>query len=116
MNGKSGDMDYKFAIKVLSCAKVETPPMHGNPKPYSYQNQRFYDIARKMATQALKEKYDPKINEEKIQAIKAEAIREFVKELENKAKTVGCDEMYDGQPLYVSMDDIQNIEEKFLRG
>ena len=58
MNGKARDMDYKFAIKVLSSAKVDTPSVHGNPKRYGYQNQYFYDIARNMAIQALKEKYE----------------------------------------------------------
>lgn len=58
MNGKPRDMDYKFAIKVLNSAKVTTPSMHGNPKHYGYQNQTFYDIARQMAIQALKEKYE----------------------------------------------------------
>lgn len=54
MNGKPRDMDYSFAIKVLSTAKVDIPSMHGNPKRYGYQNQTFYDIARKMAISALK--------------------------------------------------------------
>ncbi len=58
MNGKPRDMDYKFAIKVLNSAKVVTPSMHGNPYHYGYQNQTFYDIARQMAIQALKEKYE----------------------------------------------------------
>lgn len=58
MNGKPRDMDYKFAIKVLSSTKVDTQSMHGNPKRYGYQNQYFYDIARNMAIQALKEKYE----------------------------------------------------------
>ncbi len=55
MNGKPRDMDYQFAIKVLSGAKVDLPSMHGNPKRYGYQNQTFYDIARNMAIRALKE-------------------------------------------------------------
>lgn len=55
MNGKSGDMSVEYAIKVLRCAKVTTPSMHGNPKYYGYQNKRFYDIARNMAINALKE-------------------------------------------------------------
>lgn len=58
MNGKTRDMDYKFAIEVLNSAKVETPSMHGNPKRYGYQNQTFYDIARRMAIEALKDKYE----------------------------------------------------------
>lgn len=58
MNGKPKDMDYKFAIKVLQSAKVTLPSMHGNPKRFNYQNQTFYDIARNMAIQALKEKYE----------------------------------------------------------
>lgn len=58
MNGKPKDMDYKFAIKVLQSAKVDTPSMHGNPKRYGYQNQTFYDIARNMAIQALKERHE----------------------------------------------------------
>ena len=58
MKGKPRDMDYKFAIKVLQSAKVDTPSMHGNPKRYGCQNQTFYDIARNMAIQALKEKYE----------------------------------------------------------
>lgn len=63
MNGKSRDMDYKFAIKVLSSTKVDTVSMHGNPKRYGYQNQTFYDIARNMAIQALKEKHERAIDE-----------------------------------------------------
>ena len=63
MNGKPRDMNYKFAIQVLQHAKVDTPAMSGNPKRYGYQNQYFYDIARSMAIQALKEKYEnsPKV-------------------------------------------------------
>ena len=60
MNGKPRDMDINFAIKVLSTAKVVTDSMHENPKRYGYQNQTFYDIARKMATQALKKQIPKK--------------------------------------------------------
>lgn len=55
MNGKARDMDYKFAIRVLSSAKVDTQSMCGVP---GCQNQYFYDIARNMAIQALKEKME----------------------------------------------------------
>lgn len=69
MNGKHGDMSVEYAIKVLRCAKVTTPAMHGNPKYYGYQNQKFYDIARNMAINALKEN---EFLKSKIEALEAE--------------------------------------------
>lgn len=51
-----GDMSPEFAIRILQSAKVAPiPRVHGNPILYCYQNQKFYDIARKMAIAAIRE-------------------------------------------------------------
>lgn len=51
-----GEMTIDFAIRVLRGARViPIPNIPGNPILYAYQNQKFYDIARSMAIQALKE-------------------------------------------------------------
>lgn len=51
-----GDMSPEFAIRILQGAKVAPiPKIHGNPILYGYQNQKFYDIARKMAIAAIRE-------------------------------------------------------------
>lgn len=84
-NGKARDMDYKFAIKVLSSAKVDTPSIHGNPKKYGYQNQYFYDIARNMAIQALKEKYENDKPQANLSAVALETRKGMDQERENMA-------------------------------
>lgn len=58
MNGKPRDMSIDFAIKILAGTKVANNAVHGNPVRYGYQNQSFYNIARNMAIQALKEKQE----------------------------------------------------------
>ena len=84
MNGKPRDMDYKFAIKVLQSAKVDTPSMHGNPKRYGYQNQTFYDIARNMAVQALKEKHENANNKGELYKEILAKVGEIITEIYNK--------------------------------
>lgn len=81
MNGISRDMDYKFAIKVLSSTRVDTPSMHGNPKKHDYQNQYFYDIARCMAIQALKEKYENDKSKTNAPIVKVEAYKECIEKV-----------------------------------
>jgi hypothetical protein len=57
VNGKPRHMNIDFAIKILRETKVASNhDVNGNPVRYGYQNQTYYDIARNMAVQALKEK------------------------------------------------------------
>ena len=84
MNGKPRNMDYKFAIKVLQSAKVDTPSMHGNPKKHGYQNQTFYDIARNMAIQSLKEKHENENSKGKIYKEVLAKVNGIITEIYNK--------------------------------
>ncbi|MGN0533015.1 MAG: hypothetical protein ACI4IK_01535 [Eubacterium sp.] len=43
-----------------------------------------------------------------------EAIKEFADRLKEKARTVGVDEMYDGQPMYVSVESIDNLVKEMV--
>lgn len=51
-----GEMTPEFAIQILRGVKVAPiPNIPGNPVLYGYQDQKFYDIARNMAIQAIQE-------------------------------------------------------------
>ena len=49
-----------------------------------------------------------------IDDIGVEAIKEFAERLKYKASTVGVDEMYDGQPMYVSVEAINKLVKEIV--
>ena len=76
-----GEMSIDFAIRVLRGARVvPIPNILGNPILYAYQNQKFYDIARSMAIQALKENTELKVQ---------------IRALERRLETCGADKAAD---------------------
>lgn len=43
-----------------------------------------------------------------------DVIKEFAERLKDEASTVGVDEMYDGQPMYVSVETIDNLVKEMV--
>lgn len=75
-----GEMTPEFAVRILRGAKVQPiPKIHGNPILYSYQNQKFYDLARNLAIAAIRENAELK---EKIRELER-----ILTELENHTST-----------------------------
>lgn len=67
------EMTPEFAIRILSEAKVAPiPRIPGNPIVYHNQNQKFYDMARKLAISALRENA---LLKEKIRYLELELLR-----------------------------------------
>ena len=52
--------------------------------------------------------------EELTDKAKSEAYKEFAERLKDKASTVGVDEMYDGQPMYVSVEAINKLVKEMV--
>jgi FtsZ-binding cell division protein ZapB len=53
---------------------------------------------------------------EKHEEARSEAIEEFAERLKDEATTVGVDEMYDGQPMYVSVECINKVKKEMVGG